>query len=187
MSSLRKITAARANGAKSRGPVTPEGRSKIAFNAIRHGLTAKSIVLSNESNDRYQELFDTYIASFQPVGEHEFSLVENLVAVIWRQRRLWGIESALLDVTMDCQQEEIAEKFKRIDQGIRLALAFGKLADEGHALSLLCRYESRLRRDHDRILDRLHATQAARRRAEAEHTPTLVAEPEPTLPEPLLA
>ena len=123
MASLRKIAAARANGAKSRGPVTIEGCRKVSFNAIRHGLSATTIVLSNESREHYQELFDTYLAHFQPDGELEYNLVENLVAVLWRQRRLWGIETGLIDVEMDRQEKEIEREFTSVDEGVRLAIS----------------------------------------------------------------
>ena len=60
MPSQVKSQTARANGAKSRGPITPEGRAKSARNSIRHGLRAKSIVLTTESKEEFRSLLYSY-------------------------------------------------------------------------------------------------------------------------------
>jgi hypothetical protein len=168
MKSQKRSQASRVNGAKSRGPVTEEGRRKVAFNALRHGLTSKSVVLSNESADRFQELFETYVADFLPEGEIEFGLVEEMVAAKWRIRRIWGMETSVLDVEMDVQEEELTKQFTEMDEGIRLALALNGSLKKASSLTFLSTHENRLSRAHDRALRQLRGLQAARRAAEAE-------------------
>src|SRR5277367_1931997 len=71
MSSQRKLLSARANGAKSQGPNTEEGRRRSSANAIKHGLTAQTLLLPNEDPDEYRQMLDSYLQHFQPVSRIE--------------------------------------------------------------------------------------------------------------------
>jgi hypothetical protein len=48
--SNERADASRKNGAKSRGPTTPEGKARAAQNALRHGLRAQKYVVLPEGD-----------------------------------------------------------------------------------------------------------------------------------------
>jgi len=56
MTSDARSEAARRNGAKSHGPKTPEGKAISSANSLRHGMTAKAILLTNENPEAYTKL-----------------------------------------------------------------------------------------------------------------------------------
>ena len=134
MSSLRRIIASRANGALSRGPVTAAGKARSSRNSIRHGLFSKCMVLSNESPAGFREWSDQFMDRFGPFDGVEQALVEEMIAASWRLRRIWAIESRVLDDALDAQPPG--------DEIGRLAAAFRSLATRPE-LNLIHRYETR--------------------------------------------
>ena len=113
------------------------------------------IVLSNESQVKFDELHQTYIETFQPDNGVEMDLVDQMVASQWRLRRIWMMQTAALDLKMDQQDAEIAIKFKQIDQATRLTVAFTTLANDEKSLDLLLRYETTYTRLYQRAMNTL--------------------------------
>src|SRR5258708_6581000 len=68
MPTEKQIEAARQNGAKSKGPKTPEGKQRSSQNATQHAMLAETLVLHNESNAEFQLTLDAYTQQYQPVG-----------------------------------------------------------------------------------------------------------------------
>ena len=89
--------AARANGARSRGPVTEAGKAFSAGNGTRHGLRGGPFaLLPGEDRDEFGALHVAVTADWQPRDAYERRWVRELVAAMWRQDRLRAIELATL-------------------------------------------------------------------------------------------
>jgi hypothetical protein len=162
MSTRRQRRAARANGKKSKGPVTPEGKARSAANATRHGLAAggsltNSVCLTIENRDKFVELHEEFIAEHAPATHTERILVEEMAVTRWRQQRAWLLETYLLENQMDQQTGELDQQYESMSNPVRLALAFRGLAEDSPSLPLVQRYEARLSRQFERCLKRLEA------------------------------
>src|SRR6476646_11034147 len=95
MSSLKQIEANRLNALKSTGPRTEEGKRRSRCNAIRHGLTAETVIVGLEDREDYESFEATIIGDYDPTTAVERELVLRLASVLWRLRRATGIETAL--------------------------------------------------------------------------------------------
>jgi hypothetical protein len=143
MISEKHSQAARANGARSRGPVTPRGKAASARNAIRHGLLAKTVVLSTEEASRFAELFASLVDRFSLVDDVEMSAIEEMAAAQWRSRRAIAMEHEILEAG-------IANQPPAPPLG-KTTAAFCDPANHA-SLTLLQRYETRLQNIYQRAL-----------------------------------
>src|SRR5260370_22725164 len=150
MSKLTKSESSRLNGAKSRGAVTPEGRARSSMNAASHGITSKTLILENESQDQFLEMMNAYLNHLQPSSQIEIDLIADMVAARWRLRRIWRFETAMLDIEMDAQAPDFEKRFEKYDEDMRGGAAFSSLADKSKGLSTALRYDIHLSRTYRR-------------------------------------
>ncbi len=68
MTTEAQTQANRANSQKSTGPRTPEGKAKVAQNALKHGLLAKQAVVVGEDTDDFDLLRDRVPRGIGPGG-----------------------------------------------------------------------------------------------------------------------
>ena len=92
---MSQAATARANGAKSNGPITAEGKARSAQNSLKHGLTSSRVVLPHESQEAYDKLEASLINRFKPADDLESELVQEMAAARWRLRRIEAMEAAL--------------------------------------------------------------------------------------------
>ena len=70
------------------------GTENTRFNALRHGVLSRFVVLPWEDPDEYGMLLGSLVAEHQPCGPTEEHLVEELAGIFWRKRRLRLAEAA---------------------------------------------------------------------------------------------
>ncbi len=63
-----QIAASRLNGAKSRGPITDEGKAISSQNSLRHGLLAKMVLIEGESETAFRQLSESLHRAFAPAS-----------------------------------------------------------------------------------------------------------------------
>lgn len=93
--------ASRENGAKSNGPVTPEGKAKSAQNGTTHGLFSSTILLKPESKAAWNKLADGLIKRFKPADDVELNLIYEMAVATWRSQRATAMEAALVNMDYD--------------------------------------------------------------------------------------
>jgi len=92
-----KAEISRQNGAKSKGPVTEEGKAKSRLNALKSGdhattlsmfVPPHSAVICNEDRHKYAHLMDELLAIYQPVNSLAVSIVQSIAVARWELARL---------------------------------------------------------------------------------------------------
>ena len=98
MTSFRQIDANRRNARKSTGPSTEEGKRRSRCNAIRHGLTAETVIGALEDAEDYKAFEAAIIADYDAQSAVERELVLRLASLLWRLRRATTMETGLFQI-----------------------------------------------------------------------------------------
>jgi hypothetical protein len=101
MTSFRQIEANRHNARKSTGPTTEEGKQRSRCNAIRHGLTAETVIGALEDAADYEAFEAAIIADYDAQSAVERELVLRLSSLLWRLRRATIMETGLFEIQAD--------------------------------------------------------------------------------------
>jgi hypothetical protein len=98
MTSFRQIAANRRNASKSTGPTTEEGKQRSRFNAVRHGLTAETVIGALEDAEDYKAFEGAITADYDAQSAVERELLLRLAGLLWRLRRATTIETGLFEI-----------------------------------------------------------------------------------------
>jgi len=145
-----RAEASRRNGARSKGPKTPEGKARSSRNALAHGLCAgHHVVVEGESPEAFAAFEAALVADLAPAGALQMLLAGRIARAAWRLERAERIETELFARQMDGPFG-----------GGDLALALIRDGNGARAFDTLLRYRGAAQAEFSRALRLLKALQA---------------------------
>jgi hypothetical protein len=105
MTTYRQIEANRRNALKSTGPKSEEGKQASRCNAVRHGLTAETVIGAMEEVEDYKAFEAAITADYDAQSAVERELVLRLASVLWRLRRATTMETGLFEIQAGQQRD----------------------------------------------------------------------------------
>jgi hypothetical protein len=85
----------------STGPKTEVGKRASRCNAVRHGLTAETVIGALEDAEDYKAFELAITADYDAQSAVERELVLRLASLLWRLRRATTIETDLFEIQAD--------------------------------------------------------------------------------------
>ena len=136
-----QIEASRRNGARSRGPISPEGKARASRNALRHGLCSTRSLAPGEDPEAFEALLADLHREAAPRSRLEALLLERLALTFWKLARCDRLEATLATIEPHCPTGRLFP-----DPGLP------RILSRVPELSLLVRYQGQLGRDLQRLL-----------------------------------
>jgi|HubBroStandDraft_6_1064221.scaffolds.fasta_scaffold08474_1 hypothetical protein len=123
----------------STGPQTEAGKKRSRGNAVRHGLTAETVIVGLEDAEDYKAFELPVTSDFDAQTAVERELVLRLASLLWRLRRAAAIETGLLQIQSEILRETRRAKgiqplhHNRVLEAIRFAggVRDGKWSGQG--------------------------------------------------------
>ncbi len=163
--SERKLLANRINAQFSTGSSSPEGRATSSLNAVKTGLTGRTVLLPSDDAAEYERHIHAIEAELRPGSAVERELVQSIADTFWRLRRISGLEAAIFAQG----HVEFEGCFDQYDASLRAGMielqTFTKYEKQLRNLHI---QEGRLTRRRERETAELQKLQQARKAREAE-------------------
>lgn len=121
MATEAQIEANRANAKLSTGPKSDTGKSRVSANAVKTGLTGRTVLLPGDDLAAYQELLERVTARFQPVTGDEKVLAQRIADTEWRLARIPELSDSIQTLGLRELSSQLAEQFADVDEESRAA------------------------------------------------------------------
>ncbi len=114
MTVSKKQLKANKKNAQKGGVKTPEGKAIVKYNALKHVLLAKEVVITvgegAESPEEFNDLLGDLKTQLNPVGTLEEMLVDKVAVGYWRLRRAYRYEVGLIRKELDTATDDFYSK-----------------------------------------------------------------------------
>jgi hypothetical protein len=163
MASLNQLAANRANAQLSTGPTSSEGKAKVSHNALKTGLTGRTVLLPTEDVAAYQAHIERILKQFNPESDEEKRLTQSLADTLWRLDRIPSLEAGIYAIG----RRELAAQFAdEEDEAVRKAMIEAQVfLTYRRDLNNLSVQEARLRRQYEKDEAELKRLVAEREKA----------------------
>ena len=156
----KQLIANKQNALKG-GVKTFKGKTISRYNAMKHGLLSKEVLIEGEDEKSLLQLERNIRAALQPFGELELLLTDRIIANIWRLRRSMKVERNSMEWQKNYEDPFEARgeipllDFQKSRERVRDMIA-------NHSTEKLLRYETTIERGIYKALHELQRIQAAR-------------------------
>jgi hypothetical protein len=147
MSTAAQIAANQRNAQLSTGPNSEAGKSASSRNALKTGLTGRTVLLPAEDAALYETHVAHFVKRYEPVGDDERNLVQSLADTEWRLGRIPSLELGIYAAG----RLEFADLFANEEEAVRKHLIEAKVfLSYQRQLNNLSIQEGRLRRQREK-------------------------------------
>lgn len=154
----QQIEANRQN-AKLGGVKTEKGKEISKYNALKHGLLSKEVLLEKEDEQSLIELGKRLRNELKPAGELEMLLVDRIIANFWRLKRALGVEKNAMEWRKDYKEFSFGSNDEPESQKKKKQIKAMIVNDD---MEKLLRYETTIERSIYKALHELQRIQAVR-------------------------
>lgn len=132
MASEKQIRANKLNSNKSKGPKSDKGKAISAKNAIKHGLFSVDTLLPWEKATDLENLRMCLDEALLPEGQLEELLLDKIVSLAWRLRRVGRIETGLMflkrcELVRQREHDDVERAKESLPSEIKRELDFNKI------------------------------------------------------------
>jgi len=172
MSTAARVEANRQNAQSSTGPRTAEGLQKSSLNAIRHGFTGQTMLVTESEAEPYRLFTEGFLKELAPVGVHETALAHSVMNNRWRVQQISAMESAIYALGFRQHAAQLANETPDMAAAMSRLLTFDEKRKD---LDRLRRYESSLTRQINKDIQLLTQLQLTRKAEQAKQEKEAIA------------